>query len=95
MTNKFIISGMDKSIVIWNRANKEKVQIFKDCHQGSEKKKIYNKSDVIKLLKVTPNERYLVSASKDDSLKVFDLDNFTEHHSFDFKWPSGKLEFPV
>ena len=81
MTSKLIISGMDKSVVIWNRKD-QSTRIIRDTHTAK-----------IKKIKATDNEKYLITSSEDSTIKVFDIRhaNIIEHHKFEFKSASGNF----
>lgn len=50
------------NINVWDTKNRELVFSFEDAH-----------ADPVNCVKFTPDENYLVSISKDDTLKVWDV----------------------
>ena len=52
----------DGSIKIWEDKTKDPILKLEDAH-----------SDPVSCVRFTPNENYLVSTSKDDTIKVWDL----------------------
>lgn len=59
----YIVSGHnDCSIKIWNAKSKEAVFKIPDAH-----------ADPVSCVRVTPDEQCIISTSKDDTIKVWDL----------------------
>jgi len=54
----------------------------KSNHLGEEYRNILNAVDWINTITITPNGRYIVSGSKDNSIKVFDIETKQEFFHF-------------
>ena len=77
--DKYIISGSDdKTIAVWDIANKTLLHRFQEAH-----------SDSINSVAVTGDDKYIISGSGDKTIAVWDIANktllhrFQEAHSFD------------
>ena len=84
--NRFIVYGSDKSIKIFDLQTKQQVHQIQDTGQGKFSTIITrhtkNYEGEILSMAVTPDMRFIVTASKDRSIKVFDLLAKHEVHQF-------------
>ena len=70
---KYIISGSeDKTIAVWDIANKTLLHRFKEAH-----------SDRILSVAVTGDDKYIISGSEDQTIGVWDIANKTLLHRFE------------
>ena len=85
--DRFIISGsQDKSIKISHLKTGEIHHHFKDIHEGlyfvkgilSQR----NPIETVRSLKLTPDGRYLISASADKMIKIIDIEEKKQVYSF-------------
>jgi len=85
--NRFIVScSFDKSIKIFDFHTNEQVHHFQNAHESTFLcRKSFTKSndkDSINRLTITPDDKYIVSGSRDGSIKVFDFEARREVHHF-------------
>jgi len=82
--NRFILScSHDKSIKIFDFHTKEEVHNFRDAHESKSPSQQYIISlDSINTLAVTSDSKYIISGSRDGSIKVFDFETKREVHHF-------------
>ncbi len=82
--NRFIVScSFDKSIKIFDFHTREQVHHFQNVHEStfiSQQYLIFQ--DSINRLTVTPDNKYIISGSRDGSIKVFDFEARREVHHF-------------
>ncbi len=79
--NRFIVSHSEKSIKVFDFETKHEVHHFENVYHES-KKFIYitsiNSSEKIDSLAVTSKNRFIISSSGTDLIKIFDLENERE-----------------
>ena len=87
-TETYYTSGhKDLAIRVWNSKTKECVFKLEECH-----------GDPVSCVRMTPNENYIVSTSKDDTIKIWDvrkralLQTFEHEH---FRLGSSNTKFCV
>jgi len=89
---KFLLASKKGTIKMFDLTTKELVYQFTDVHQGFFHGilRFYKGFvDDIVAITVTPNNRYMISGSRDESVKLFDLQtkqfvhHFTKEHEYD------------
>lgn len=84
--SRFIISGSeDKSLKVFNFVTKQEIYHFQNAHQCkliSFINQIFTALDSITSIAITSNDKFLISASQDKSIKVFDLHTKQEVYHF-------------
>lgn len=84
----YIVSGhSDCGIRVWNAKTKDSFIKLEDAH-----------ADPVACVRMTPDEQFIVSTSKDDTIKVWDLKMQKVLHTFehqDFKLGSNNSRFCI
>ena len=91
---KYLVSGSkDKSIKIFNFAQRKELFHFQNAHDGSLWGLWFNPNPgEIRSVAITWDNKYIVSGSFDNSIKIFDIENkkevyhFKNIHEGKFEW---------
>lgn len=83
--SRYVVSASDdRSIKIFDLGEKKEVHNFENAHQGD----IFNAINIdlgledIMTVAMTPDGKYIVSGSLDNTIKIFDFETKQEVHHF-------------
>lgn len=84
--SRYIVSGSkDGSIKVFDFETKEEVHHFKDVHKGTVliiSYNAYSYLDGINSVAISPDNRYIISGSSDNTIKMFELEIDPVYHHF-------------